>query len=51
MPENKFDEVFNKRSLTRTVKEVPEPGADGHALIDGSQSAWNGGIKIGRAHV
>jgi hypothetical protein len=44
MPENKFDEVFNKRSLTRTVKEVPEPGNDGHALIDGSKSAWNGGI-------
>ena|SRR5215813_1046031 len=42
MPENKIDEVFNKRSVTRTVKEVPEPGSDSHALIDGSKSAWNG---------
>jgi hypothetical protein len=37
MPENKVDEVFNKRSLTHTVKEVPEPGTDGHAYIDGSK--------------
>ena len=44
MPENKADEVFNKRSLTQTVRKVPEPGIDGHALIDGSKSAWNGGI-------
>jgi len=35
MPENKAVEVFNKRSLPRTVKEVPEPGTDGQALIEG----------------
>jgi len=40
MPENKVDEVFNKLSLTRTVKQVPEPGADNHAIIDGSRSPW-----------
>lgn len=44
MPENKADEVFNKRSLTPTVRKVLEPGTDGHAIIDGSKSAWNGGI-------
>lgn len=44
MPENKVDEVFNKRSLTRTVNELPEPGTDGRANIDGSKSAWNDGI-------
>ncbi len=44
MPENKADEVFNKRSLTRTVNGLPEPGTDDHALINGSKSAWNGGI-------
>jgi hypothetical protein len=43
MPENKADEVFNKRSLTRTVNE-PEPGTENHALINDSKSAWNGGI-------
>jgi hypothetical protein len=42
MPEDKVDEVFDKRSLTRTVKILPEPGTDGHALIDGSKSVWNG---------
>jgi hypothetical protein len=42
MPENKIDEVFNKRRLTPTVKDVSEPGTDGHALIDGSKSVWNG---------
>jgi hypothetical protein len=44
MPENKADEVFNKRSLTQTVNELPKPGTDNHALIDGSKSAWNDGI-------
>jgi hypothetical protein len=42
MPENKFDEVFGKRSLTRTVKGLPEPGTHGHAFIDGCKSDWNG---------
>jgi len=44
MPENKADEVFNKRSLTQTVNELPKPGTDNHALINGSNSAWNDGI-------
>jgi hypothetical protein len=43
MPENKVDEVFNKRSLTRTVNEL-QAGTDDHALINGSNSAWNDGI-------
>jgi hypothetical protein len=42
MHENKIDEVFDKRRLTPTVKEVSEPGTDGHALIDGSKSVWKG---------
>jgi hypothetical protein len=42
MPENKFDEVFDKRSRTRTVKGLPEPGTDCHAFIDGSKSGWKG---------
>ena len=44
MPENKVDEVFNRWRLARAATEVPKPGADGQATIDGSNSVWNGEI-------
>src|SRR5262247_1454757 len=42
MSDNENNEVFNRRTQTRTAKEVPDPGADNHATIDGSNSLWNG---------
>src|SRR5262252_5679175 len=42
MSDNENNEVFNRRTQTRTTKEVPDPGTDNHATIDGSNSLWNG---------
>ena len=42
MSDNENNEVFNRRSLTCAEKEVPDPGTDNHAAIDGSNGAWNG---------
>jgi|SRR5215475_10559262 len=42
MSDNENNEVFNRRTLTCAAKEVPDPGTDNHATIDGSSSLWNG---------
>jgi len=42
MSDNENNEVFNRRSLTCAEKEVPDPGTDNHAAIDGSNSLRNG---------
>src|SRR5215475_12199317 len=42
MSDNENNEVFNRRTQTRATKEVPEPGKDNHATIDGSNGLWNG---------
>jgi len=42
MSDNENNEVFNRRPLTCAAKEVPDPGTDNHAAIDGSNSLWNG---------
>jgi len=42
MPDSENNEVFNRRPQTRAAKEVPAPGTDNHATIDGSNSVWNG---------
>jgi hypothetical protein len=42
MSDNENNEVFNRRTQTRAAKEVPEPGTDNHAAIDGSNGIWNG---------
>ena len=42
MPDNDNNEAFNRRTQTRAAKEVPEPGTDNHAAIDGSNGIWNG---------
>ena len=42
MSDNENNEVFNRRPLTCAAKEVPDPGTDNHAAIDGSNSLRNG---------
>src|SRR5215475_15416651 len=42
MPDSENNEVFNRRPQTSAAKEVPAPGTDNHATIDGSNSVWNG---------
>ncbi len=42
MPDNENNEVFNRRPQTCAAKEVPAPGTDNHATIDGSNSVWIG---------
>jgi hypothetical protein len=42
MPDNENSEVFNRLAQTRAAKEVPAPGKDNHATIDGNNSVWNG---------
>src|SRR5215510_9197568 len=42
MSDNENNEVFNRRTQTCAAKEVPDPGTDNHAAIDGSNGIWNG---------
>jgi hypothetical protein len=42
MPDNENSEVFNRLAQTRAAKEVPAPGKDNHATIDGNNSVRNG---------
>jgi hypothetical protein len=42
MSDNGNNEVFNRRPLTCAAKEVPDPGTENHAAIDGSNGLWNG---------
>ncbi|SRR6266508_3147777 len=45
MPDSENNEVFNRRLKTCAAKEVPAPGTDNHATIDGSNSVRNGITK------
>jgi hypothetical protein len=45
MPDSENNEVFNRRTQTCAAKEVPDPGTDHHAAIDGSNGVWNGITK------
>jgi len=42
MPDSENNEVFNKRPQTCAAKEVPAPGTDNHATVDGCNSVWIG---------
>ena len=46
MSDNENNEVFKRRPQTCAAKEVPAPGTDNHAIIDGSNSLWNGITNI-----
>ena len=42
MSDNENNEVFNRRPQACAAKEVPAPGTDNHAAVDGSNGVWNG---------
>jgi hypothetical protein len=42
MSDNENNEVFNRRTQACAAKEVPEPGTDNQAAIDGCNGIWNG---------